>query len=124
MSERDKVSIATVIDTGDIAIKTTEKAKIETPPGFDDVKVKVISAVWAVFVRALRTFLQVLVAGLTGATLAPYLPVVSDAITPSNFSEKIVSVLVIATISALVAAAQRAAEIMGKVDDKMPEWTA
>lgn len=123
-TERPNTSVAVLVDDGHTATNTVEDVTIETPPGFKDVKIKVISAFTAVFVRAFRTFLQVLAAGIGAGFTAPAIPMVSDALPPSEFGERLALFVWIALIAGLIAGVQRAAEIMTKVDDKMPEWTA
>lgn len=116
-------SVAVLIDAGDVP-KSLDGKVIETPARFQDAQIKLISAVWAVFIRAFRTFLQNLAAGVLAVSTATSIPGLSDVIPPSEFGERMLFVLYVAGLSALVAAIQRAAEIAAKVDDKVPEWTA
>jgi hypothetical protein len=117
------VTNAIVVGTANVP-KGLDNEKIETPARYDDVRIKIISGVTVVAVRAFRTFLQVFVAVLLGGISGPLIPGISDALPPSQATEKLMAALYIAAISALIAAAQKAAELMARLDTKAPEWMA
>lgn len=119
----DNNAKAVLIGTSDVP-KSMDGETIKTSARYKDVTIKVVSAVWAVFIRALRTFLQAIAAGIVTINTVPLIPGVSDILPPSEFGEKVMYIVYAAGVTALIAAIQRAAEIATKIDDKIPEWTA
>jgi hypothetical protein len=95
-----------------------------TPAGMADLRVVVMNGAAMVAVRAARTFLQVFVAALIGAAAGPSVPVVSDALPPSQAGERLLAAVYLAAIAALISAAQNAAELLGKLDSSHPELRA
>lgn len=104
--------------------ETPETVVVRTPPGCADIRVEVMSGLLVVLVRAGRTFLQTWVAALVGTAAGPWVPGVSDAFPPSEFTERLLAATFVALLAALVSAAQNGAELLGKVDAYYPELRA
>jgi VIT1/CCC1 family predicted Fe2+/Mn2+ transporter len=117
-------SVAVVVDGPHVAAENVDGQVISTPAGSDDLKIKVVSSLAAVLVRMGRTFLQVFLATVIGGTTGAFIPVVSDALPPSDMIEHVMAAVYVAALAALISGAQRAYEIMSRIDDKYPTWTA
>jgi hypothetical protein len=102
----------------------THDVTAETPAGQPDVRVKVMSAASIVLVRAIRTGLQTFVAALLGGAVAPNVPVVSDALGPGQFGEKVMAALMVAGIAAFISACQNTLEIISRIDESLPAFRA
>lgn len=114
MSDTPKV---VVTERADLPVDTVA----HTPAGMADLRVVVMHGAAIVAVRAVRTFLQVFVAALIGTAAGPSVPIVSDALPPSQAGERLTAALYLALLAALIAAAQNAAELLANLDASHPQ---
>lgn len=106
--------IATLVVKRDDAVNQNVLAM--TPHGVADIVVKVLSPVRIVLIRALRVFIQSLLASFTGAAATNAMGF--TAIPPINFS----AAVCLAGFCAGVCALQNTAELLAKLDQKNPEY--
>jgi len=95
-----------------------EDMTAETPTGHSDVRVVVISAVQAVAVRTLRTYLQSFL-GFLGATVIGAIP--TDPLDPQTALQRIVLAAGLALFPAFVSLVQNLLEILARLDVTQPE---
>jgi hypothetical protein len=93
----------------------------KTPAGLPDVRVVVLPALYAVLVRAIRTYLQSFL-GFLGAGALGVIP--SDPLDPRSAWAQITLAAGLALFPAFVALIQNIAELFAQLDSKAPEWRA
>jgi len=89
-----------------------------TPEGWNDVQIVLVSAVRAVLIRVVRTYLQTFAGFLLGSAV---LPSELDPLAPPEAWQRIVMAAGLALFPAFVSLVQNAAELLAKWDVEHPE---
>lgn len=102
----------------------THSQLAETEKGQPDVKVAAMSAAYAVVVRSLRVFAQSFMGILSAQGMGAVDAILGAQVTPHSFWDKVVVAFWFALAPAAFTILQNAAELIIRLDEKMPRWRA
>lgn len=108
------------VERDDLPADTTA----ETPPGFSNIIVEVMTPAGVILVRVLRTYFQAVLGFATAALVAPAIPVLSDVLPPAQLGELLVACFLAGLGPAAISALQNIVELLAKLDEARPELRA